>query len=45
MFGYLLHEEIEKAKKIKEYKKLKKDFSDLPMPCVEAVEYLKKQKV
>jgi len=45
MFGYLLHEEIEKAKKIKEYKKLKKDFSELPMPCMEAVEYLKKQKV
>lgn len=44
-FGYLLHEEVAKAKMIKEYKKFRKDFSDLPLPCVEAIEYLKNQKV
>lgn len=44
-FGYLLHEEIKKAKLIREYKKKKQDYSDLPIPCQEAIDYLKSQKV
>ena len=43
-FGYLMHEEISKAERIRECKKEKKDYSNLPLPCQEAVDYLTKNR-
>jgi len=43
-YGYLLHKEVEKANKIKEYGKVGKDINNLDIPCREATEYLKGEK-